>query len=101
MRNSIIWIRSSPQRNEAFKQLQRDHPLISQTSEPHVPNDTRWNSMWDAIDVFIKLRPAVEDFYHKGHADWQDYWNKITDHGIKSPPQKRRKKPAFLDDFIT
>jgi hypothetical protein len=29
MRNTIIWIRSSPQRNEAFKQLQRDHPLIS------------------------------------------------------------------------
>jgi hypothetical protein len=73
MRNTIIWIRSSPQRNEAFKQLQRDHPLISQISELHVPNDTRWNSMWDAINVFIKLRPAVEDFYHKAHAEWQDY----------------------------
>jgi hypothetical protein len=52
--------------------------------------------MWDAIDVFIKLRPAVEDFYHKAHAEWQDYWNKITDHGRKPPPEKRRKKPAFL-----
>ncbi|KAG9994666.1 hypothetical protein KCU78_g18313, partial [Aureobasidium melanogenum] len=101
MRNTIIWIRSSPQRNEAFKQLQQDHPLISKISELHVPNDTRWNSMWDAIDVFIKLRPAVEDFYHKAHAEWQDYWNKITDHGRKPPLEKRRKKPAFLDDFIT
>jgi hypothetical protein len=34
--------------------------------------------MWDAIVIFIKLRPAVEDFYHKAHAEWQDYWNKIT-----------------------
>jgi hypothetical protein len=101
MRNTIIWIRSSPQRNEAFKQLQQEHPLISKISELHVPNDTRWNSMWDAIDVFIKLRPAIEDFYHKAHAEWQDYWNKITDHGRKPPPEKRRKKPAFLDDFIT
>jgi hypothetical protein len=41
MRNTIIWIRSSPQRNEAFKQLQRDHPLISQISELHMTNDTR------------------------------------------------------------
>jgi hypothetical protein len=57
--------------------------------------------MWDAIAVFIRLRPAVEDFYYKAHAEWQDYWNKITDHGRKPPPEKRRKKPAFLDDFIT
>jgi hypothetical protein len=57
--------------------------------------------MWDAIDVFIKLRPAVEDFYHKAHAKWQAYWNKITDYGRKPPPKKRRKKPAFLNDFIT
>jgi hypothetical protein len=56
--------------------------------------------MWDATVVFIKLRPAVEDFYHKTRAEWQDYWNKITDYGIQSPPRKRRKKPAFLDDFI-
>jgi hypothetical protein len=35
------------------------------------------------------------------HAEWQDYWNKTTDHGRKPPPEKRRKKPAFLDDFIT
>jgi hypothetical protein len=101
MRNTIVWIRSSPQRNEAFKQLQQEHPLISQIGELHVPNDTRWNSMWDAIVVFIRLRPAVEDFYHKAHAEWQDYWNKITDHGTKPPPIKRRRKPAFLDDFIT
>jgi hypothetical protein len=39
--------------------------------------------MWDAIVIFIKLRPAVEDFYHKAHAEWQDYWNKIT--GTRSP----------------
>jgi hypothetical protein len=57
--------------------------------------------MWGAINVFIRLRPAVEDFYHKAHAEGQDYWNKITNHGRKPPPKKRRKKPAFLDDIIT
>ncbi|CAC9885918.1 unnamed protein product [Aureobasidium pullulans] len=101
MRNTIIWIRSSPQRNEAFKQLQREHPLIDQICELHVPNDTRWNSMWDAIVVFIKLRPVVEEFYQKQQSLWQDYWNKITDFNQKPPPQKHRKKPAQLDDHLS
>jgi hypothetical protein len=57
--------------------------------------------MWDAIDVFIKLRPAVKDFYYKAHVEWQDYWNKITDYSRKLPLEKRRKKLAFLNDFIT
>ena len=41
MRNTIIWIRSSPQRNEAFKKLQQENPLIDRITELHVPNDTR------------------------------------------------------------
>jgi hypothetical protein len=57
--------------------------------------------MWDAIVVFIKLRPAVEDFYTRQQQLWQDYWNKITDFGQKEPPTKRRKKPAILNDFLT
>jgi len=69
MRHTIVWIRSSPQRNEVSKQLQRDHALFRQISELHVPNDTRWNSMWDAIVVFIKLRPVAEDFYHEAHPE--------------------------------
>jgi hypothetical protein len=36
---------------------------VDKITELHVPNDTRWNSMWDAIVVSIKLRPAVEDLY--------------------------------------
>jgi len=36
----------------------------------------------------------------KAHVEWQDYWNKIPDYGRKAPPKKRRKKPAFLNDFI-
>jgi hypothetical protein len=57
--------------------------------------------MWDVIIVFIKLRPAVEDFYTRQQQLWQDHWNKITDFGQKEPPLKRRKKPAILDDFPT
>jgi hypothetical protein len=101
MRNTIICIQSSPQSNEAFKKLQQENPLINKITELHVPNDTRWNSMWDAIVVFIKLRPTVEDFYTRQQQLWQDYWNKITDFGQKEPPVKRRKKPAILDDFLT
>jgi hypothetical protein len=101
MRNTIIWIRSSPQRNEAFEKLQQEHPLIDEITELHVPNDTWWNSMWGAIKIFVQLRPAVEDFYTRRQQLWQDYWNKITDFGQKEPPVRRRKKPAILDDFLT
>lgn len=41
--------------------------------------------MWDAIVVFIKLRPVVEEFYQKQQSLWQDYWNKITDFNQKPP----------------
>lgn len=57
--------------------------------------------MWDAIVVFIKLRPVVEEFYQKQQSLWQDYWNKITDFNQKPPPQKHRKKPAQLDDHLS
>jgi hypothetical protein len=101
VRNTIVYIRASPQRNEAFKKAQADHPLLTKVTELHAFNDTRWNSVFDALRVFIKVRPAIDDFYHKTLRDWQDYWNKLTDFDTKPPPEKMRKKPAILTDFIT
>jgi hypothetical protein len=101
VRNTIVYIRSSPQRNEAFKKAQRDHPLLKKVCELHTFNDTRWNSVFDALRVFIHVRPAIDDFYHTTLRDWQDYENEKTDFGSKPRPEKMRKKPTVLNDFIT
>jgi hypothetical protein len=101
VRNTIVYIRSSPQRNEAFKQAQRDHPLTNKACELHTFTDTRWNSVFDALRVFIHVRPAIDDFYHTTLREWQDYENEKTDFGSKPRPEKMRKKPAILNDFIT
>ncbi|TIA12832.1 hypothetical protein D6C80_06617 [Aureobasidium pullulans] len=74
---------------------------LSKVTELYAFNDTRWNSVFDALRVFIKVRPAIDDFYHKTLRDWQDYWNKLTDFDTKLPPKKMRKKLAILTDFIT
>ncbi|THY01336.1 hypothetical protein D6D01_10368 [Aureobasidium pullulans] len=101
VRNTIVYIRASPQRNEEFKKAQREHPLLTKVVELHAMNDTRWNSVFDALRVFILVRPAVDDFYHKTQRDWQDYVNEKTDFGAKPCPEKMRKKPGILEDFIT
>lgn len=101
IRNTIIQIRLLPQRNEAFKQLQKDYPLINQISELYAPNDTRQNSMFKAIIVFIRLKLAVEDFYNKAHSNQHTYQAKITNNGSKPAPLKHRKKLAYLDDYLT
>jgi hypothetical protein len=101
VRNTIVYIRSSPQRNEAFKQAQKDHPLLKKVCELHTFNDTRWNSVFDALRVFIHVRPAIDDFYHTTLREWQDYENEKTDFGSKPRPERMRKKPTILSDFIT
>ncbi|THX67806.1 hypothetical protein D6D08_06550 [Aureobasidium pullulans] len=101
VRNTIVYIRASPQRNEEFKKAQKAHPLLTKVTELHAFNDTRWNSVFDALRVFILVRPAVDDFYQKTMKDWQDYVNIKTDFGTKPCPEKMRKKPAILNDRIT
>jgi glycine/D-amino acid oxidase-like deaminating enzyme len=96
-----VYIRSSPQRNEAFKQAQKDHPLLKKVCELHTFNDTRWNSVFDALRVFIHVRPAIDDFYHTTLREWQDYENEKTDFGSKPRPERMRKKPTVLSGFIT
>jgi hypothetical protein len=41
VRNTIVYIRASPQRNEAFKKAQEDNPLLTKVTELHTMNDTR------------------------------------------------------------
>jgi hypothetical protein len=101
VRNTIVYIRASPQRNEAFKKAQEDNPLLTKVTELHTMNDTRWNSVFDALRVFIAVRPAIDDFYHKTLREWQDYENEKTDFGSKPRPEKMRKRPTVLNDFIT
>jgi hypothetical protein len=64
-------------------------------------NDTRWNLVFDALRVFIAVRPAIDDPYYKTLREWQDYENKKTDFGSKPRPEKMRKRPTILNDFIT
>jgi hypothetical protein len=44
----------------AFKQAQRDHPLIKKVCELHTFNDTRWNSVFDALRDLFTI-PAMSD----------------------------------------
>lgn len=62
--NTIVYIRASPQRDEASKKAQREHPLLKhlRASELHTFDYTGWNSVFDAYRVSIHLRPAVDEF---------------------------------------
>jgi hypothetical protein len=57
--------------------------------------------MFDALRVFIHVRPAIDDFYRTTLREWQDYENEKTDFGSKPRPERMRKKPTILSDFIT
>jgi hypothetical protein len=57
--------------------------------------------VFDALRVFIHVRPAIDDFYHTTLREWQDYKNEKTDFGSKPRPKRMRKKPTILNDFST
>lgn len=68
LHNIVTWIRGSPQRRQAFFEVQSDQELrfFVEDSQPPLQtvrdNDTRWNSTLSMVERALRLKPAIDLF---------------------------------------
>jgi hypothetical protein len=90
LHNIIVFIRSSPQRREAFKRKITGNDRVD-TLMPILDNSTRWNSTYKSLERAILLKERIILFYYEFRAELQadslsdNDWDHLDNilHGLK------------------
>jgi hypothetical protein len=101
LHNVIYSIRASPQRIERFQAILVTYELLDHSHTIIADNNTRWNSFFLAMDRAIELRSPIDDILNEEFTAWNTYERKVTLNFKKSPPERMKKKPAILDDYLS
>ncbi|TKA79670.1 hypothetical protein B0A49_04709 [Cryomyces minteri] len=94
LHNVIIFICSSPQRVEHFKQLCAKHELSEKTLL--MDNNTRWNSFYYAMQRAVSLQPAIQDYLDEQMFAWSSYCNRL-----RASQTIKKGRPSTLSDYLS
>jgi hypothetical protein len=103
LHNIVRYITASPQRIEAFEDIQRknsagesDGTVLKLVKD----NLTRWNSFDDCAERAIKLRASIDDFIEEERDKWMNYQRR-PDQRRHEKRYKKGKEPSILQDQLS
>lgn len=100
LHNVIKYITGSPQRIEAFEDIQRKHNRGGTILKLVKDNLTRWNSFDDYAERAITLRAQIDDFIEEERDQWSSFRRRPE---LKRHERRyaRGKEPSVLRDQLT
>ena len=116
--NIIMWItdkHADSNRAKAFRELQQQQNAtvpFDDNSNKHLdlkrPNDTRWNSHYDAYERVVKLRITIEQYCLNERHEYEHYLTRIQRRNAGKEKQKKPDPPNVMitdvlsnDDWLT
>ena len=100
LHNVVKYITGSPQRIEAFEDIQRKHNRGGTILKLVKDNLTRWNSFDDCAKRAITLRACIDDFIEEERDQWSSFRRRPE---LKRHERRyaRGKEPSVLRDQLT
>jgi hypothetical protein len=103
LHNIVKFITASPQRVEAFEEIQRKN--LADEDNGNVlklvkDNFTRWNSFDDCAERAIKLRVSIDEFIEEERDNWINYQRR-PDQRRHERRYARGKEPSILQDQLS